>query len=130
VLLTDEDYDGYSIRCLLIAFFYYYYPLLLKTNKIFIGRTPLYCKDVKGKRLYAFTEEEVENFPKTGELLRRKGLGALTEEDISNTIFSKNPFEQVLEFKQNEYEEFVELLEIFMGDNIEKRREYVEQIDF
>lgn len=130
VLLTDEDYDGYSIRCLLIVFFYYYYPQLLKNNKIFIGRTPLYCKDVKGKRLYAFTEEEVENFPKTGELLRRKGLGALTEEDISNTIFSKNPFEQVLEFKQNEYEDFVELLETFMGDNIEKRREYVEQIDF
>ena len=31
---------------------------------------------------------------------------------------------------KNEYEDFVELLEIFMGDNIEKRREYVEQIDF
>lgn len=131
VLLTDEDYDGYSIRCLLCTYFNNRYPDIFKSGKISIGRTPLYAKYIGQKKYYAFTEEDAVNLPKGGELLRKKGLGALTEEDIVKTIFSATPYEERIIFKdEDEYKEYCELLEVFMGKNIEPRREYIEKINF
>ena len=42
IFLTDADYDGFHIRCLLLAFFHECAPKLLKEGRVFIATPPMY----------------------------------------------------------------------------------------
>ena len=48
-IITDADFDGYSIRSLMLSFFYEYWPELYELGFIHISNAPLYEVDVKIK---------------------------------------------------------------------------------
>lgn len=65
-ILTDADYDGSAIRCLLVNFFYRFWPELFANKIITISEAPIYeVYEKRGKKTHFFYErEEYEKFMK------------------------------------------------------------------
>lgn len=128
VIVADADEDGYSIMCLLLTFFYYYYPQLIKEGRIFWGQTPLFVVKENNKIHYAYSEKELATLPK-GDITRAKGLGELEPEDFRATLFSKDG--RYIKFLMSDATAAVEYFDILMGDDIERRKDYIrENADF
>jgi DNA topoisomerase-2 len=86
VIATDQDMDGYCIRCLLVNFFHRFWPELFDHGRVYILETPLYeVIDKKGKTSYFYNKEEFETHmhcKKTAayEISYFKGLGSCGKE--------------------------------------------------
>jgi DNA gyrase/topoisomerase IV subunit B len=62
VILTDSDYDGYSIRALLLNFFQKYFPELFEMGVVSILEAPLY-EVIRNKRsTFLYNLEEYEKY--------------------------------------------------------------------
>ena len=66
ILLTDADVDGQHIRTLLLTFFYRQMQNLIKANKVFVARPPLFKVELKKSSRYVQTLSEMNS-----ELLER-----------------------------------------------------------
>lgn len=122
VLVADMDKDGFAINCLLLTFFYKYYPELIKAGKIYWGATPLFKVESKGKRYYAYNEDELKSLPK-GDITRLKGLGESMPIDFKETICSDNP--RLIQFTMNDVEMANKYFNILLGKDIVARKEYI-----
>ena len=84
--LTDEDYDGYHIKGLLINWIHTYWPELLALGFFYSFKTPI-VRAKKGKELIDFyTLRQYENWKKTNDLKKWnikyfKGLGSWNKTD-------------------------------------------------
>lgn len=86
-IMTDSDYDGLSIQCLLYQFFSHW-PDLFKQERVVTFETPLYVARKKGKTdQYFYTKEEYDAADLKGyEIDFMKGLGSLSQEDYKVAI--------------------------------------------
>ncbi len=129
VIMTDADVDGAHIRTLLLTFFYRYIPELIKNGNIYIAQPPLY-KVSKGKsEHYAYDEEELEEIVAeingNYNLQRYKGLGEMNPEQLWDTTM--NPETRVM--LKVSIEDALLADEVFttlMGDEVEPRREFIQ----
>jgi DNA gyrase subunit B len=61
ILLTDADVDGQHIRTLLLTFFYRQMQNLIKANKVFVARPPLFKVEFKKHSRYVQTLAEMNS---------------------------------------------------------------------
>jgi DNA gyrase subunit B len=132
VIMTDADVDGAHIRTLLLTFFYRYMKPLVEKGYIYIAQPPLY-KITFNKRIeYAYSDEELqkilETFPKSSKptLQRYKGLGEMNPEQLWETTMDPKQ-RTLLQVNLDDAIEADTVFSMLMGDDVEPRREFIEE---
>jgi DNA gyrase subunit B len=134
IIMTDADVDGSHIDTLIMTLFYRYMPEIVQEGHLYIATPPLY-KCTKGKvSEYCYNEVQRQQFmDKYGDgtengihTQRYKGLGEMNPDQLWETTM--DPQTRLL--KQVSIENAADADEIFsmlMGDDVEPRREFIEQ---
>lgn len=131
VIMTDADVDGAHIRTLLLTFFYRYMREAVELGYIYIAQPPLYGIS-KGKEIvYAHTDATrdaaVEKFGKKGiHIQRYKGLGEMNPEQLWETTMDPDN-RVILRVAQEDAAEASNLFTVLMGDEVEPRRQFIEE---
>lgn len=125
---VDADFDGAHIALLAITDLAILQPSILTENRLYWLRAPIYVVRTKSKNYYYYTEEEFQAGHPNGEIIKFKGLGQMSKEDLRGSMFS--PTEQRLEpIKFSE--EGLNVLKELMGESVEYRKEFImNNIDF
>ena len=137
ILMADADVDGAHIRTLLLTFFFRHMRPLVDNGNIYIAQPPLFKIFKKGMDdIYLYKEEDLnpklEELEKSGidrnslTIQRYKGLGEMDSEQLWETTM--NPETRIL--VQVTLEDAIKADQIFsvlMGENVEPRREFIEQ---
>ncbi len=132
VIMTDADVDGAHIRTLLLTFFFRYMRPIIEAGYVYIAQPPLY-KVTQGKKIeYAYNDRQLEEIlaqlptqPKPG-LQRYKGLGEMNPEQLWETTMDPE-MRTLLQVSLEDAIEADETFEILMGDNVEPRRNFIEE---
>lgn len=132
VIMTDADVDGAHIRTLLLTFFYRFMKPLVEKGYIYVAQPPLY-KISQSKRVeYAYSDEELqkilETFPKTSKpgIQRYKGLGEMNAEQLWETTMDPK-VRTLLRVTLDDAIEADTVFSMLMGDDVEPRREFIEE---
>ncbi|MBO8127872.1 MAG: DNA topoisomerase (ATP-hydrolyzing) subunit B [Peptococcaceae bacterium] len=131
VIMTDADVDGAHIRTLLLTFFYRYMQPLIDAGYVYIAQPPLY-KVKKGKKtMYLYSDAELEKFYKENgydgvSIQRYKGLGEMNPEQLWETTMDPE-FRTILQVSLEDALAAEELFSTLMGDQVDPRREFIQQ---
>ena len=136
IIMTDADVDGSHIDTLIMTFFYRFMPKVIEEGHLYIATPPLYKCTYRSKvSEYCYTEQQRQAFidkygdgveDKNIHTQRYKGLGEMNPEQLWETTM--DPSTRLL--KQVTIENAAQADEIFsmlMGDDVEPRREFIEQ---
>jgi len=131
ICMTDADVDGSHIRILILTFFYRYMPELIENGHVYIAQPPLYKVSKGKKETYFYSDEELEQYMKefgkeNMNLQRYKGLGEMNAEQLWDTTMDPDK-RTLLKVSLENAIEANEIFTILMGDNVEPRREFIEQ---
>jgi DNA gyrase subunit B len=134
IIMTDADVDGSHIRTLLLTFFYRQMFDIVDRGHIYIALPPLY-KITKGKEFVYCSDEEqkeeaVKTLSKSGsrglEVQRYKGLGEMNPEQLWTTTMDPNE-RRMMQVNINDVQEANQSFEVLMGDDVEPRREFIDE---
>lgn len=130
IIMTDADVDGAHIRTLLLTFFFRYMRELIERGYVYIAQPPLF-KVQSGKKIhYIYKENELEPLLASIEgktsIQRYKGLGEMNPEQLWETTM--NPKNRTL-LKVNIEDAILadQTFDMLMGDNVEPRREFIQE---
>ncbi|MBQ4526772.1 MAG: DNA topoisomerase (ATP-hydrolyzing) subunit B [Clostridia bacterium] len=135
IIMADADVDGAHIQTLLLTFFFRFMRPLVETGHIYLAKPPLY-KLTRGKKAHvAFSDEERDRISeelKDGDpnakvdISRYKGLGEMDPEELwETTMDPKNRI--LLKVTLEDAEKADQIFSILMGDEVEPRREFIEE---
>lgn len=126
-IASDSDFDGSHIGLLILAMSQVLCPELIQNNHLYWLRAPIYKVSTKNKNYYYYTEEEFNNHP-NGTIVKYKGLGQMSDQDLKESMFSEEWQRlEPIEFSKEGLDSLIEL----MGENVDYRKEFVfNNIDF
>lgn len=134
IVMTDADVDGAHIRTLLLTFFFRQMKELIEAGYIYIAQPPLYRIQKGSKEFYCYSDEErdeiLERLRSDGgakpSLQRYKGLGEMNADQLWETTM--NPEKRtLLRVTIDEATEAALLFETLMGEEVEPRRQFIEE---
>jgi len=134
IIMADADVDGAHIQTLLLTFFFRFMRELIETGHIYLAKPPLYKVSRGKKSQVAFSDEErdiISEQMKNGEpnakvdISRYKGLGEMNPEELwETTMDPKNRI--LLKVTLEDAQKADEIFSILMGDEVEPRRQFIE----
>ena len=129
IIMTDADVDGSHIRTLLLTFLYRHMQGLIHAGYVYIAQPPLY-KISKGKKLdYAYDDRQLAKLTKeygSGySISRYKGLGEMNAGQLWETTMDPSQ-RTLLQVTIEDAELADKAFEELMGDDVQKRREFIE----
>lgn len=128
IIMTDADTDGAHIQILLLTFFFRYMRGLIENGRVYIALPPLYKISMKNHVEYAWTDEELREKignSKNVTIQRFKGLGEMNFTQLWETTM--NPETRTLiRVGIEDFSEADNRVSILMGDEVEPRREWIE----
>ncbi len=134
IIMTDADVDGAHIDTLMLTFLYRFMPELIRQGHVYLAMPPLYKLERNKKVWYAYSDEELNSIlnevgrDNSNRIQRYKGLGEMDPEQLWETTM--DPETRILKRVSidEESESEVDLtFTTLMGDQVEPRREFIEQ---
>jgi DNA gyrase subunit B len=135
IIMTDSDVDGSHITTLILTLFFRYMKEIIDRGYLYIAQPPLYLVKKGKQKVYAQNDKELERLKRelgTDEegkglvIQRYKGLGEMNPEQLWETTM--DPATRTL--KRVTIEDAVyadEVFSILMGDDVEPRRDFIQQ---
>jgi len=137
IIMADADVDGAHIRTLLLTFFFRYMRPLIENGNVYLAQPPLYKLSKKGMEdIYCYTDEDLDKrFKELAEkgisrdqvgIQRYKGLGEMNPEQLWETTM--NPETRILvKVTMDDAISADRIFTLLMGDEVNPRREFIEQ---
>ena len=134
IIMTDADVDGAHIDTLMLTFLYRFMPVLIRQGHVYLAMPPLFKLERNKKVWYAYSDEELAGIlnevgrDNNNRIQRYKGLGEMDPEQLWETTM--DPERRILRRVNidEESESEVDLtFTTLMGDQVEPRREFIEQ---
>lgn len=126
-IASDSDFDGSHIGLLILAMAHIICPNFLTENRIYWLRAPIYKVETRNKNYYYYSEEEFIKHP-NGNIIKYKGLGQMSDNDLKESMFS-NEWQRLepINFSEEGLNDLIKL----MGPKVDYRKEFVyNNIDF
>ncbi|MCR4766731.1 MAG: DNA topoisomerase [Saccharofermentans sp.] len=133
IITADMDVDGSHIVCLVTTMIYKLCPQLIERGYLYYAMTPLFeITDRTGKKpetLYAFSDAERDKLvagkdPKKITIQRSKGLGENDAEMMAKFITPGT--RRFIRITSAEAEEMEKWFDLFMGNDVAPRKQYIE----
>jgi DNA gyrase subunit B len=132
VLMADADVDGAHIRTLLLTFFFRNMRELIDAGYVYLAQPPLYLLKQGKEELYFYTEREWDTWRKkdgNGKKLdpqRFKGLGEMNADQLWKTTMDPEQ-RTLLQVTLEDAALADRLFTILMGEDVQARKEFIEQ---
>ncbi|RDJ35301.1 MAG: DNA gyrase subunit B [Crenarchaeota archaeon] len=127
IVMCDADEDGNHIATLLLTFFYRYMRPLVADGYIYLAQPPLFCVDNGKRKVYCWSEAEMQSqVKKLGKckVVRFKGLGEMDAEQLAETTMHPNG-RRLIRLQIDDQGETEHMVSVLMGSNAQLRKEHI-----
>ena len=137
IIMADADVDGAHIRTLMLTFFFRYMRPLIENGNVYLAQPPLFKLSKRGMEdIYCYTDEgldqafaelEAKGIARDSLSIQRyKGLGEMNPEQLWETTM--DPARRTLvQVTMDDAIKADETFNILMGDEVNPRREFIQQ---
>ena len=134
IIMTDADFDGSHIQCLLLTFFYRFMKDLVDHGKLYIAMPPLYKMTFFNKKsIYVYTDQEKNELSEKNEVIniqRYKGLGEMNSSELAETTMNVDTRSLIKVVNEDKLLSD-KRISVLMGEDVEPRKAWIEEnVDF